>query len=613
MAGFALAWSRSQGALSFARLTSAAPASTATTIDDTVFAAADRARGLELAGIWRADNGADLIRELGLPTASRPQDILAAGWSKWSTGLADRLRGPFAIAILQRDTNSLYLARDFMGVEPLFYTRTADGLALSSSPVAARSLADAPGAVRLAAVSSFLAGFPADKTGTYYDNIARLAPGHWMTISPAGERTEPYWTVQAIASRPAPADAGERFRALLDRSVANSASDAEPIGVLLSGGLDSSAISGALMHGRTGGPAVQSLSLTYPGNEGWADGKYIEALRAYFPMEHHSLPSNEHDPLANLESYFPVLDGPSFGYGLSVSNRLLPMAAELGCRSLFHGHGGDEVVSYGTGRLNELAMQGQWRQLWAEAEGAAQLWSMPRWRVLDRYLFHKPQRRWLDRQWKRLHRRAQADSAAELEVQSEALLAHRPAHSAPVAQLSQARHTERDVQETAIASPLQPHALETLVLSGRHHGLQVKLPFFDRDLLEFSVSLPSDWKLRDGYTRYVLRKAIEGRVPDSVTWRRDKNDFTDDFKIGLIERSPHLRDLVSSANGDLQGLVNPQWFGKIWSKVAHDGSSITTSDARALWRVAVLAMWLGSDRRPQAPPRLQPIGVEGNV
>ncbi|WP_137680714.1 asparagine synthetase B family protein [Aurantiacibacter suaedae] len=611
MAGFALAWSRSQSSLSFACLNNSA--SCGETVQSAVFAAIDRPRRLELAGSWRADNAADLIHELGLTAAATPQEILAAGWSKWNTQLADRLRGPFAIAILQIGSNKLYVARDFMGVEPLFFARTADGLAMSSSPGVARALADGPDTVSLPAVSSFLDGFPANKTGTFYNHVSRLAPGHWMTISPSQERIEPYWTVHAIENRPAPADTAERFRDLLDRSVANCAKDAGKIGVLLSGGLDSSAIAGSLMQRPVDRSKIQSLSLTYRGNDGWADGKYIDALRAYFPMDHHSLASEEHDPLATLETYFPVLDGPSFGYGLSVSNRLLPMAADLGCTSLFHGHGGDEVVSYGTGRLNELALRGQWWQLWREAEGAACLWARPRWRVFDRYLFHRRERRWLDRKMKRLHGRSSADAAAETEVRSDELLAHQPADEHPVSQLSHASHTERDIQESAIASPLQPHALETLELSGRHHGLQIRLPFFDRDLLEFSVSLPSDWKLRDGYTRYVLRKAMEGRVPDSVTWRRDKNDFTSDFKIGLIERSPNLRELASASNSDLQGLVNPQWFEKIWSKVAHGGSSITTPDARALWRVAVLAMWLGSDRRPQAPPKLQPIGVEDNV
>ncbi|MEN7538002.1 asparagine synthetase B family protein [Aurantiacibacter flavus] len=611
MGGFALAWSRSHRSLAFARLDHDAPPSGKPDASP-VFAADDKAQSLQLAGIWRADNAQDLIRTLGLREGAPPHEVLAAGWRKWQTGLADRLRGPFAIAILEVASNELYLARDFTGVEPLFYTRTSDGLGMASAPGAARALGDGSAPVNLATIASFLEGVRPDKTSTFYENVTRLAPGHWMTVSPAGERIERYWTPEAVKSLASCDDAGERFQYLFDQSVDYCTAGADRLGILLSGGLDSSAIAGSVMHRRSGGPKVQSLSTTYRATPGWADGKHIDALREYFDMDFHSLPSEAHDPLADLDQYLPVLDGPSLGYGSSASNRLLPMAAGLGCTIALKGHGGDEVVSHGTGRLNELARRGQWRELWIEAEGAARLWSIPRWKVFDRYLFHRPERRWLAAKWQRLRRAPPAHPDLASELLCEELLAHRAGNDPPHAPKFDARHTERDLQLSAIDSPLQAHALETLVLSGRHHGVETAMPFFDRDLLEFSVSLPSDWKLRDGYSRYVLRKAMEGRVPDCITWRRDKNDFTNDFQIGLIERSPRLRDLVASSNSDLKGLIQPQWFDHIWSKVTHQGSAISASDARALWRVAALAMWLGGDRRPASPPLLQTIGVEGD-
>ncbi len=608
MPGFALTWSRSRRSFAFA------PLADETTLDEgPLFAAIDSPRSLQLAGRWRADNAQDLARTLGLRAGAPIHEVLAAGWCKWQTGLADRLRGPFAVTILEVESNTLYVARDFAGVEPLFYTKIAEGLALSSSPGIARALGDGTDPVDLASVSSFLDGHRTGKTETFYANVARLAPGHWMKLSPSGERVEPYWSVGKVEPRPSRADAAEHFRELLDRSVAASAAESGRPGVLLSGGLDSSAILASFAQHSGDISKLPSLSMTFRGNDGWADGKYIDALRQHFPMDHHDLPSEKHDPLASLDLYLPVLDGPCLGYGLSISNRLLPMAASLGCTSLFNGHGGDEVVSYGAGRLNELALRGHWWRLWREAEGAAHLSSIPQWKVFDKYLFHRPERRWLDRQWKRLRRPAITEPDLQPEVRSDDLLLHHLEEGPPQSLRSDPAHTERDLQISAIDAPLQAHALETLVLCGRHHGLETALPFFDRELVEFSVGLPSDWKLRNGYTRYILRKGMEGRVPDCVTWRRDKNDFTNDFQTGLIERSPQLRDLVSSSNSNLKGLVSPQWFDHIWSKVTQQGSSIPGDDARALWRVALLALWLGSDRRAQLPPKLRPIGVEGDV
>src|SRR5690606_29874523 len=95
-------------------------------------------------------------------------------------------------------------------------------------------------------------------------------------------------------------------------------------------------------------------------------------------------------------------------------------------------------------------------------------------------------------------------------------------------------HDERMIQEEALKSPMQPHSLETIVLSSRSVGVETRMPFYDRDLAEFSLSLASHHKLDGGQTRAILRRAMAGRLPPALLRRADKFDFYPSFLAALF-------------------------------------------------------------------------------
>ena len=554
----------------------------------------DRERCLVTAGRWRGDQADALAAELGLGTDTPLLEMLATGWERWNTGLADRLTGPFAIAVFDRRAGSLWIARDALGVEPVFYVAGDRSLHVAGDPVVARRLAGLRSHPDRRMVADYLLGMFGDKSTTFSEGLRRLPPGSWLLATRDDVRIERYWSPAHCPREPGPGDPAERFRALLDRSIAHCLADEGKLGAYLSGGLDSSAIIGALPVLRGSVEDVHAFTMTYKGEKGWADERYIAAMRAHLPLICHDVPSGTRDPLENSERLLALLDGPHLAYGLTATEPALRLARELGVETLLHGHGGDEIVSYGDGRLNELALAGRWRDLWRETPGRAALGGQPRWKVFDRYLTHRPERRWIARQWRRvapgvqapLHPPILADAlrgAESIEYHAAKPLYYRLSH------------TERDLHEGMIDSSIQAHALEVTALCGRARGIEVAMPFMDRALAEYSLSLPPETKLAGGYTRLVLRQAMAERVPHAVAWRRDKNDFGDAFKRGLLANE-ELRALADEANPDLQGLVNPQYLRAAWSEVERSGAAISTPFARGLWRVGLLARWLRMDR-----------------
>ncbi|MEL7190555.1 MAG: asparagine synthase-related protein [Pseudomonadota bacterium] len=560
---------------------------------DGAFAFRDAQTGFCIAGMWRGDNAPQLRRQLGLNDGADFLSILQAGWATWNRKLASHLEGPFALALFNPSTNQAYLARDGLGVEPLFWARGPAGICAASCPRIARAGAQLSSTPDPAMIADFVRGDISSATATFHKGLTRLAPGHWMLMDRKQKQCEPFWSLRSIEPANPQCDAAARFREIFAQEINVSGGQDEGLGVLLSGGLDSSAIAGLVADMRSDTRDVTTLSLTYEGNPGWVDRPYIEAMRDSLAMDHHSLPSGARDPFADMDDLLNALDGPSFGYGISVSTSLFAYAKAQGLKTVLHGHGGDEIVSYGVGRLNELAKEGQWRTLWRETEGAAALSRQSRLTVFERYLVHHPKWRWLKFKLKAISTK---NAAKPTTIIAEGLPPPTPSSDPdprPIA--SRPEHTERDIQLAALESPLQPHALETIMLTGRLYGLKIGMPFVSPVLAQFSVSLPADWKLRGGLTRYVLREAMRPFVPAIVANRRDKNDFTQDFIDGLIA-SPFARQYANPDNSALTQYFNRQWLVENWAKVEREGKNISVESARGLWRAAVLGRWLAMDR-----------------
>ena len=159
-------------------------------------------------------------------------------------------------------------------------------------------------------------------------------------------------------------------------------------------------------------------------------------------------------------------------------------------------------------------------------------------------------------------------------------------------------HDERMLHEEILSSPIIPTALEVLALSSQAAGVDTRLPFYNVDLLEFSISLPSHWKLRNGKSRYILRSAFEADLPAQTLVRQDKFDFAPAFIAGLREHREKVLDLTDPAFADRWSLVNRMRLENARNLLHHDGTAIGNSDAFFLWRVAVLGMWSSISREP---------------
>jgi len=337
------------------------------------------------------------------------------------------------------------------------------------------------------------------------------------------------------------------------------------------------------------------LSMTFSQTPNWKDEAHLKAVVAHCgAIDHRKVKSDAFDPLDRADFWLSELDGPYFPYGHAVTCQILDICRERGLDIVLHGHGGDEIVSYGFGRLNELALQRKWWTLWRQTSGPAHLAGSSRMKLLLKYLSHYPLvRKILLRLYARVSPPLSgADEGAEAYV--DAGLLDEVGHARYDVQIpgNSKFHNERMIQEDNLTNPSQPLSLEVIAISSAALGVQTRMPFYDKALVEYCLSLPSRWKLDKGLTRYILREAFRGDLPASVLRRKDKYDFTDTFKTGLLTRRQALLELTDPGQHAVGPYVNLQTLNRIRNTLIAENEDIDRFDFFFLWRVAILSKWL---------------------
>lgn len=556
---------------------------------------------------FRLENHDDLADQLGLRRDCTTEAVLIEGWRHWHEELPTNLRGSFSFAIFDHGRQALFAARDSLGEAPLYYLARVDMVVAADTSRIVRDLANLDLSIDLPACADFLNGGYGGRESTFFSGMRRLPAGSWVLFpAKSGAVHRRFWAADMSHAAPAPTldtETGvQAFRKAFDRAVM-ARYQAGQTAILLSGGLDSSAILGSLIDQGISPSNIPCLVKTYRLSPNWRDEPYLASLQRKFGLTYHEVASDQHNPLQDMDMWLEVLDGPYVSYGHSVASHLLFEAKRAGWSKLLSGHGGDEVVGYGLGRLNELARQRRLLLLWQETAGMAALSGQSRLRLMRKYMTHNALYRRVERRILRFFPDPVESEEASLNEDAHEALPEYGFRKIPA--MLRKDHDDRMVHIEALEDPVQQLALETIGQSSRSLGLETSMPFYDRDLIELSLSLPSSLKLRGGMTRFVLRAAMRGRLPADVLARQDKYDFTGPFIAGLAAHREEVLDLTQVHEGNLLfDLVNKARLERVRGEMARTGTLAHREDARFIWRCSILAIWQGQLARASGSPSL---------
>ncbi|GAB3443625.1 asparagine synthase (glutamine-hydrolyzing) [Massilia solisilvae] len=429
-------------------------------------------------------------------------------YEEMGPGCVERLNGMFAVAIYDQPRKRLWLARDRLGIKPLFYRRLHNGLAFASDLASLAAIA--PVELDPAALISYLGYSYIPEPDTVYRGIKKLTVAEQMVIEDGQVRASRYWSPDRLSAWTGGVDEAERRleELLLDSALLELRSDV-PVGIFLSGGVDSSAVA-ALAARVNGAEAVKTFTIDFAG-KGGQDAAYAQMVADRLGAEHRVISVDAAEQARALDELLAVLDEPMSDSAIVPTYLLSKKAREQGVKVLLSGAGGDEVFG------------GYARHFPGRAGSAAWIAHNPLARTAARLAFQasKPHLAW--RVASPARDFAIAISGANLEFLRRGLR-DRQQFDGLLARFEQDFGAARASSALArmrldLDTYLPNNVLALTDKATMAASVEGRVPLLDHRIVEFAFSLPLHLNPLGGKDKGLFKRVLERYVPREVLVR----------------------------------------------------------------------------------------------
>ena len=520
---------------------------------------------------------------------------------QWDTGCFARLRGMFATAIWCNSQQRLVLARDRMGIKPLYIAQRGDDLFFASELKGILVHPEIERRLSLQGLDCYLSLNYVPCPWTLVDGIEKLPPGQWLEWREGRVSKHTYWCIPEIRPTPKPLDAAkEELDFLLDRSLREHLMSEVPMGVWLSGGVDSSTV----LHyaAQASGSRLQTFSICFNGHS-FDESRYIHQVVEHYGTDHEELNlSPEQDLEGAIEEIPYYSDEPSADSG-ALPVWFLSKLCKQRCTVAFSGEGADEIFGgYLTYRANLIAARVKQLPpaLIHLALRSLRLWPASNEKISLEYKLKRllqgslmpPERAHV--YWNGTF--SDAEKASLLKV------------PLPPSLIDVLARTRTSLPGDGIAPYLEFDqnyylADDILVKSDRMsmaHAVEVRPPFLDHRILEFAATLPSELKIHGVRQKYLLKELMRTKLPAPILQRKKIG-----FDIPAHEwfrgpLKPLLMETLASAETEHSELFR---FDAIRTYTQlHMNRSINVG--YHLWGLIMLFLWMKRWNIQSAPSRI---------
>ncbi|NJB67077.1 asparagine synthase (glutamine-hydrolysing) [Desulfobaculum xiamenense] len=534
------------------------------------------------------------------------------------TAALERLNGDFAIALFDVPRGVLWLGRDRFGVRPLYWTRSAGLFAFASRPGALAHLPGVPTDVNWTYAALFAAShyrtFDNDPSASPYAAVHQLPPACALRAQAGGERECRWWTLpDAPEFTHSEQTLAQRYRDLFLDAVRLRVREAQSPAFTLSGGMDSSSVLAAAVHGD--GRQRHAFSAVYA-DPTFDESADIAPLASALASRWHRVPVDAPDVFALVREMIAAGDEP-VATATWLSHWLLCReVSRHGFRSLFGGLGGDELnageYEYFIYHFADLRAAGRRMDMAREIAGWVRHHDHPVYRkgsaIADEAMerLTDPARPGLCRPDRaRMERYARALAPGFFD-----LAAFEPVMDHPLPTCLGNRTWQDMTRETL------PCCLRAGDRNCAAMGLVNVHPFLDHRLVEFMFRVPGDLKIRDGVTKVLLREAMRTILPEPTRTRVTKTGWNAPAHVWFAGRDGEkLMDMVRGRAFRERGIYNPAEV----ERIVQEHRAIVASGAPGenhmmfLWQVLNLETWLDSLGSSVLPQGSAAFGTQGET
>ncbi len=517
-------------------------------------------------------------------------EVIVHGYEQWGEACVERFRGMFAFALWDGRHRRLLLARDRVGIKPLYYAVVPGRAVVFGSEI--KSLLEYPGVSRewsVQALDAYLALAYVPAPATIYKSVQKLMPAHTLVVERGTLHQRRYWDLHFTGTGSARREGEylEQLDALLHEAVKIRLVSDVSLGAFLSGGIDSSAVVAA-MADTSDAPVITTAV-------GFDDQDFSEVEHARTVADHLGVGMHTHIVTPEVADLLPKLawhlDEP-FGDSSAVPTYYVSKAAREHVTVALSGDGGDEMwAGYARHRVEH-------------AEASARAWLGPLGGTIAgalahavpggikgmrslRHLVHDPADACATKHaydlFEAHHRRAlyEPDVRAALRG-SDPFALHRQAY---------VRCASPDPLDRALYVDARTYLVDDILTKvdkmSMAVSLEARVPLLDHKLLEFAATIPSSLKLRGGTSKYLLKKLLARRLPPAIL-QRPKHGF-DAPIAGWLRGSlaPLVQDLLFDGRLAERGLFRRQYVTRLWNEHRRG----RRNHRHRLWSLVMLELW----------------------
>ncbi|MDX6381443.1 MAG: hypothetical protein QOI57_2467 [Rubrobacteraceae bacterium] len=489
-------------------------------------------------------------------------EVLLKGYHCWGENFVERLKGMFAFCIVERDTGRVVLGRDRLGIKPLYLSESTGGALRFASTLpallAGGGIDTSIDTVALHHYLMFHAVVPAPYT--ILKGVRKLAPGSLLIIEPDGTRRNfKYWSTsfsrnlayEGMSARDWEEAVLETLRTAVERRMVADV----PVGVLLSGGLDSSIVVGLLAE--MGQPDLQTFSIGFEtvGDIEGDEFEFSDIIAEHYETEHHRFCISSERMLPALEGAIRAMSEPMVSHDV-VAFYLLSEEVAKHIKVVQSGQGADEIFAgY------------DWYPPLEHANGDG----------LDTY-----EAEFFDRPHTEMYEMLNPEYRVEKDV-SRAFVAEHFSKSGADSPLDRALRLDTEVM--LVEDPVK--RVDNMTMAW---GLEARVPFLDHELVELAAACPPELKLKGG-GKGVLKEAARRVIPSEVI-DREKGYFPVPALKHL--EGPYLelvREALHAPRAKERGIFRKEYVDRL---LAEPNEHTTRLGSNKLWQVALLELWLQS-------------------
>jgi asparagine synthase (glutamine-hydrolysing) len=452
-------------------------------------------------------------------------EVITAAYDYYKSECVDHFEGMFSFAIWDEQEKELFAARDRFGEKPFFYSFQQQQL-LFASEMKSLWAAGIDRKPNLKMLFNFITigytGNPADPSETFFDSIYKLPSASCLYYKPGNNELiiEKYWDIDTEYSNKGnnEQDVIEQFTHLLSQSIKKRFRSDVTIGTSLSGGLDSSSIVSYSHEMNVSSNSHKCFTAIFPGFEK-DEEVYAKQVASIFNMQHYTVSASADEMANDFEKLMYHQEEPIGSASVYAQYKVYELAAKNNIKSMLDGQGADETLA-GYHKYYKWYWQELFRMRklmkskelkYAKENGVKEKFGLNN--IITSF-FPDMASVFLEQQY--LLNALQHEDLTKEFVRSQSKEAYYT--SPPVSGLNDALYFNTCI-----------NGLEELLRyadrNSMAHGCEVRLPFLDHNLVEFIFSLPSDFKIKQGWTKWVLRKSVNDKLPAEIAWRKNKIGF----------------------------------------------------------------------------------------